>query len=302
MPPYLRLVPASACWNASKISFCFSSGNADAGVGHLEGDDGGRVVEDRVLGAPAADGGRHVQPHAALGGELERVRQQVLQHLLQPLGVGDHAAGEVLVDLDVERELAVFGLVPERPSDGLQQARGQDFLGIDRHRAGFDLRQVEDVADQVEQVGAGAVDGAGEFDLLRRQIAVRVFGELLAEDQDAVERRAQLVRHVGEEFGLVLRGQRKLGRLFFERAPRLFDFLVLSFHLDVAFGKLLGLLFELFVGLLQFLLLGLQFAGELLRLLQQAFGLHRGLDRVEHDADAVGELLEEGHLRGRERS
>ena len=24
VPPYLRLVPASACWNASKISFCFS--------------------------------------------------------------------------------------------------------------------------------------------------------------------------------------------------------------------------------------------------------------------------------------
>ena len=26
VPPYLRLVDASACWNASKIIFCFSSG------------------------------------------------------------------------------------------------------------------------------------------------------------------------------------------------------------------------------------------------------------------------------------
>ena len=26
MPPYLREVPASACWNASKMSFCFSDG------------------------------------------------------------------------------------------------------------------------------------------------------------------------------------------------------------------------------------------------------------------------------------
>ena len=26
MPPYLRLVLASACWNASKMIFCFSSG------------------------------------------------------------------------------------------------------------------------------------------------------------------------------------------------------------------------------------------------------------------------------------
>ena len=198
--------------------------------------------------------------------------------------------------------MAVIGLVPERPPDGLQQARRQDLLGIDRHCAGFDLRQVENVADQVEQVGAGAVDGAGEFDLLGGKIAVRIFGELLAENQDAVERRAQLMRHVGEEFGLVLRGQRKLGRLFLERAPRLFDFLVLSFHLDVALGELLGLLLELVVGLLQFLLLRLQFAGELLGLLQQSLGLHRGLDGIEHDADAVGQLFEEGHLRGGERA
>ena len=59
-------------------------------------------------------------------------------------------------------------------------------------------------------------------------------------------------------------------------------------------GELLRLLLELLVGLLQLALLRLQFAGELLRLLEQAFGLHRRLDAVEHDADAGGELLEEG--------
>ena len=36
--------------------------------------------------------------------------------------------------------------------------------------------------------------------------------QLLAEDQDRVQRRAQLVGHVGQELGLVLRGQRQLGR------------------------------------------------------------------------------------------
>ena len=194
----------------------------------------------------------------------------------------------------LEGEAAVFGLVPERPADGVEQVGDRNLLGVDRDGAGLDLRQVEDVADQVEQVGAGAVDGARELDLLGREIAVRVVAELLAEDQDAVERRAQLVRHVGEEFGLVLRGQRKLGRLFLQRAARLLDFLVLALHFDVAFGELLRLLLELLVGLLQLVLLRLQFAGELLRLLEQAFGLHRRLDAVEHDADAVGQLLEEG--------
>ena len=83
------------------------------------------------------------------------------------------------------------------------------------------------------------------------QVAVGVVGELLAEDQDAVQRRAQLVRHVGEEFGLVLRGERELGRLLLERAARLLDLLVLALDLDVALGELLRLLLELLVGLLQ---------------------------------------------------
>ena len=102
--------------------------------------------------------------------------------------------------------------------------------------------------------------------------------KLLAEDQDAVERRAQLVRHVGQELGLVLRGQRQLGRLLLQRAARLLDLLVLALHLDVALGELLRLLLELLVGLLQLALLRLQLAGELLRLLQQALGLHRRFD------------------------
>ena len=203
------------------------------------------------------------------------------------------------IDLDVERQLPVVRLVPERPRDAVEQVGDEDFLRIDRDGAGLDLRQVENVADEVEQVGAGAVNGARELDLLGRQVAVRVVGELLAQDQDRVERRAQLVRHVGQEFRLVLRRERQLRRLFFERAAGLLDFLVLALHFDVAFGELLRLLLELLVGLLQFALLRLQFAGELLRLLEQAFGLHRRFDRVEHDADAVGELLEEGHLQRR---
>src|SRR5204863_7632019 len=133
------------------------------------------------------------------------------------------------------------------------------------------------------------------------QIAVGVFGELLAEDQDAVQRRAQLVRHVGEEFGLVLRGQREFARLLLQRAAGLFDFLILALDFDVALGELLGLLLELLVGLLQFLLLGLQFARELLRLFQQALGLHRGLGGVQHGAGGVGALFQEGYLGGGER-
>ncbi len=233
-------------------------------------------------------------------GELERVGQQILQHLLQALAVGGDAA-QRRIDLDVERQATAFRLVPERPRHRFLQVRQQDFLGIHRHRARFDLRQIEDVADQVQQIGARAMDGAREFDLTRRQVAVRIVAELLAEDQDRVQRRAQLVRHVRQELRLVLRGQRQFRRLLFQRAAGLLDLLVLPLHFDILFGELLRLLLQLLVGLLQFALAGLQFGGQLLRLLQQALGLHRRLDRVQHDADAGGELLQERDLQIGER-
>ena len=53
---------------------------------------------------------------------------------------------------------------------------------------------------------------------------------------------------------------------------------------------------ELLVGLLQFALLGLQFRGQLLRLLEQTFGLHGRLDRIQHDTDRCGQLFQERHL------
>ncbi len=105
------------------------------------------------------------------------------------------------------------------------------------------------------------------------------------EDEDRVERRAQLVRHVGQELGLVLRGERQLGGLFLERAAGLLDLLVLALDLGVLLGELLGLGGQLLVGLLQLGLPRLQLGGQLLRLLEQALGAHRRLDGVEHDAD-----------------
>ena len=125
--------------------------------------------------------------------------------------------------------------------------------------------------------------------------------ELLAEDEDRIERGAQFVRHVGEEFGFVFGRERQFRRLFLQRAAGLLDFAALAFHFDVLLGQLPRLLRQLFVGLLQFLLLRLQFHGELLGLLQQVFRAHRRFNRVEHHADGLGELFEERQVRHAER-
>ncbi len=274
--------------------------NADAGIGDFEGDDRRGAAENRMIFAPSFRSQRYGQMHAALFGELECIRQQVLQHLLQTLRVGDQAARKVRIGMHLECKPPVLRLVPEGPSDHVQQAGEEDFLGFDRNRARLDLRKIENVADQVEQIGSRAVNGARELDLLGRQVAIGIVAELLAQNQNAVQRRAQLVRHVGQEFGLVLGGERQFFGFFFQARRGLFDFLILAFHFDVLFGELLRFLRQLLVGLLQFSLLRLQFGGQLLRLLQQAFGLHRGFNAVQHDADAGGELLKEGQMRSGE--
>ncbi len=202
--------------------------DADAGVLDGEGDDLLGLAQHRVIDAPARRGKADTDVHMALRRELDGVGEQVLEDLLQALRVADQGARQVGVEMHMERQVLVFGHVPEVAIDGVAQAGERDLLDLDGDGAGLDLREVENVVDQVEQVGAGGVDVAGEIDLLGQEVAAGVVGQLLAEDEDGVERRAQLVRHVGEELGLVLGGEGQLGGLFLERAAGLLDLAVLA--------------------------------------------------------------------------
>ena len=57
-------------------------------------------------------------------------------------------------------------------------------------------------------------------------------------------------------------------------------------------GEQPRLFLKLLVGLLELFLAALQLLGERLRLLEQIFGAHVRVDRIEHDADALGQLIE----------
>ena len=64
------------------------------------------------------------QPHRPVLGELERVREQVLQHLLQALGVGVHDLGrQVRAQLDGEVQTLAVRHVAERASSSNPAAR-----------------------------------------------------------------------------------------------------------------------------------------------------------------------------------
>src|SRR5690606_17163401 len=129
------------------------------------------------------------QRHFALFGELDRVGQQVLEDLLEPLHVTP--AGGVEVPFDAQGEARVGGQRLEDVVQAsshprkIQRVRGQ------LHESRLDPRQVQDVVDQQQQVVVGGVDGVGVAHLLLGQGAGLVVRQQLGQDQRAVERRAQ---------------------------------------------------------------------------------------------------------------
>ena len=70
------------------------------------------------------------------------------------------------------------------------------------HPPCLDLGQVENVVDQGEQVPARAEHAVERLEVLLQRL--RILPQHLADADDGVERRAQLVAHVGEELRLVL--------------------------------------------------------------------------------------------------
>src|SRR5207247_5474114 len=133
--------------------------------------------------------------------------------LLEALRVGAQRLRQLRVERDRQVERLRLGDRPERPLDVLLQIGEGQVAHLDRHRAGLDLGEVEDVVDELQEVVPQGVDRLRVVDLLRREVALEVAAQLVGKDQERVERRAQLVRHVGEELGLVLGGEGELRRL-----------------------------------------------------------------------------------------
>ena len=133
----------------------------------------------------------------------------------------------------------------------------------------------------------------GVLDLPGLEVALRVLRELIGQNEQRIERRAQLVRHVCEELGFVFGRERQLFGLLFQRLAGLFHFRIFAFHFRVLLGEQFRLFLQLAVGVLQFLLPALQFLGQRLRLLEQIFRSGIRLNGVQHDADGFHKLIED---------
>ena len=88
VPPYFRLVLPSACWNASKIVACLSAGMPMPLSRHRECHTRCAPGSGCWFSAPTGRGRRDRRIHEAALGELEGIREQVLQDLLEPLLIG----------------------------------------------------------------------------------------------------------------------------------------------------------------------------------------------------------------------
>ena len=200
-------------------------------------------------------------------GELERVRQQVLEHLLQPLRIGQHRARQARVHPDEEVHVLRFGDVTKCALDVAAEILEQQIRRIDDHGPRFDLRQVEDVVDERQQIVTRGVNRLRKLNLPVGQVAARVLAQLIGQNEQTVERGSQLVRHVCQEFALVFQREGELPGLLLQRALRVLHFAVLLLDLFVLRLEQPRFLFQLLVGLLQLFLLRLeQLFGSLQRL------------------------------------
>src|SRR5882762_10945848 len=99
------------------------------------------------------DGGADVDP-AAFGSELDGVGQQVQEHLLHLALVGADRT-HPLVDRAAERDAAAAGPLADQGQRVVDGAREIEVCRLQLHPPRLDLREVEDVVDEREEVSAG---------------------------------------------------------------------------------------------------------------------------------------------------
>ena len=136
---------------------------------------------------------------AAVVGELDGVAHQVGQHLFQALRVAHQLQRGVAVDQADQLQVLLVGGGGEDGQGVLDQLAQVERDVLQHQLAGLDLREVEDLVDDPQQAFGGLVDGAQVVLLARGHLALL---QQVGETEDAIERGADLVAHVGEELGL----------------------------------------------------------------------------------------------------
>ena len=154
-------------------------------------------ILDRDVHIAADNPGAHREA-PAVGGELHRVGQEIDHDLLDGAAVG--AQADRRLDLGLHGQSLLVDPRRDEPHDVGEERVEIERLERERGAAGLDLRHVENVVDNVEQIAPALADVPAVFEIFgvaerAEHAGLHHFGK----SDDGIERRAQLVAHVGEE-------------------------------------------------------------------------------------------------------
>ena len=142
VPPYRRVVDASACTNAPKISHCFSSGMPMPVS---------RTVKRRRTSSVPRSSTDDVDADFAFVRELDRVAHEIEDDLSKPPGVAEEAVGHVGSDPAGEVQALLIGARRQQLDAVFDRIAEAERRAIERQPARLDLRDVQDVVDDRHQ-------------------------------------------------------------------------------------------------------------------------------------------------------
>jgi len=126
---------------------------------------------------------RDLKCYAAGFGEFERIGQQILENLLQPLTIGKHHLRCSGCQRDRKMQILLLRQRREAHVQTIQQTLYPDRFRRQFELAGFDLGNIENVVDQIEQIIARRINGFGKLQLLRIQIALGIIHQQFGQNQ-----------------------------------------------------------------------------------------------------------------------
>ena len=192
--------------------------------------------------------------------KLDGVAEQVDEDLLDAQGVTHEAARHLRCQVDAQLQPLFLDMADEQVVDVVEQHGQLEIQLFDAQLAGLDAREVEDVVDDAEQMVGRPADLA---DVLLLDGIERGQQAEVGQPEDGIERRAHLVRHVGQEVALGAAG--RLGLLHGQAQ-------VMGLLLDHA-GQVVAVIAQLLGGFVQHVLV----------VAQRLFARLEGRDIGRHD-------------------
>src|SRR5262249_3856626 len=127
-----------------------------------------------------------------------RVADQIDEDLCQAPSV-TAARRQLRSDLDLESELLIGSQRLKRAADGLSNVLNGVIREFKNELAGLDLGQIEHVVDEPEQMPTVGLESFEHAQHLLGWITISAVRHQFGVAQNGIERRAQLMTHIGQE-------------------------------------------------------------------------------------------------------